>query len=71
MKEQTKAGQADGLRLCCLLDFSVCSPFFVHSVFITLYSVSPGLCSLHQLDGFRNSYTVFPSGNQCFMEVRI
>lgn len=55
----------------CLLDFSVCFPFLVHSVFITLYSVSFGLCSLHQLDGFRNCYTLFPSGNQWFMEVRI
>lgn len=30
----------------CLLDFTVCFPSLVHSLFITLCSVSLGLCSL-------------------------
>ena len=55
----------------CQLEFTVCFPSLVHSLFITLSSVSLGLCSLQQLDGFRNCYTVFPCGTQGFMEATI
>lgn len=53
----------------CLLDLTACFSFLAHSLYITLYSTSPGLCSLQQLYGFRNCYTIFPHGTQCFMEV--
>lgn len=42
MKQQTKAGQAGGLRLCFACLILLCFPSLVHSLFITLCTVSLG-----------------------------